>query len=334
MSAFSEFAAAAAAGIQFHFRRYYVVWLFFIVSVTGITALHEWVLSPPASFPVGTIIVIEKGSTAVSVARELSEAGLLKHPRVLEVFLRLSGADDSLRPGPYRFSSPQNALSIGVRLSLGDFGIPATRLTFIEGSTVRDMAAKIASTTLTVSRNDFISAAGPYEGYLFPDTYTFQPDATAESIVKDLRANFEENTKKFMQEAAEQRKSFSSIIVMASIIEKEARLEEERHMISGILWNRIARGMPLQVDAVFGYIFGRNTYSPSFEDLTVDSPYNTYKNKGLPPGPINNPGSAAIDAALHPTKSNYLFYLTGRDGVTRYAATYAEHIRNQERYLR
>ena len=104
-------------------------------------------------------------------------------------------------------------------------------------------------------------------------------------------------------------------------------------MIAGILWNRLERNMPLQADAVFGYIFDRDTYSPSFADLKVDSPYNTYTHKGLPPGPICNPGLDSIQAALHPAKTNYLYYLVDKNGVIHYATTYAEHRLNEQKYL-
>lgn len=105
-------------------------------------------------------------------------------------------------------------------------------------------------------------------------------------------------------------------------------------MVAGILYNRLKLGMPLQVDAVFGYIFGRDTYSPSFADLKVDSPYNTYTHKGFPPGPIANPGFDSLQAALHPAKTKYLYYLTGKDNLMHYATTYAGHQANQKRYLR
>ncbi|MBP9816793.1 MAG: endolytic transglycosylase MltG, partial [Candidatus Pacebacteria bacterium] len=103
--------------------------------------------------------------------------------------------------------------------------------------------------------------------------------------------------------------------------------------VSGILWNRIELGMPLQVDAVFGYIQDTQTYSPSFDDLEIESPYNTYRNKGLPPGPIANPGVNSILAAVTPTKTEYLYYLTGRDGKMYYAETFEAHKANRARYL-
>ena len=120
---------------------------------------------------------------------------------------------------------------------------------------------------------------------------------------------------------------------MASLVEKEARTIASRRLVAGILWNRLELGMPLQVDAVFGYIFNRETYSPSFADLTTESPYNLYLHKGLPPGPINNPGLDALGATLNPTKTDYLYYLTGTDNLMHYATTYAGHLANQRKYL-
>ena len=109
---------------------------------------------------------------------------------------------------------------------------------------------------------------------------------------------------------------------------------DNKRIVAGILSNRLELGMPLQVDAVFGYIFGRDTYSPSFEDLKVNSPYNTYLHVGLPPGPITNPGLDSLQAAAVPTKTDYLYYLTGSDNLMHYATTYVGHLANQNKYLR
>ncbi len=120
---------------------------------------------------------------------------------------------------------------------------------------------------------------------------------------------------------------------MASLLEREARTLKEKRMISGILWNRINKNMPLQVDAVFGYIFGKPTFSPSFADLKVKSSYNTYIHRGLPPGPISNPGLDSLLAAATPTKTAYLYYLTGTNGKMYYSKTLAEHNAHSVRYL-
>ena len=148
-----------------------------------------------------------------------------------------------------------------------------------------------------------------------------------------MRANFNTKIASSSRDIVASGHTLSDIVIVASLIEKEARTIANKRIVAGILWNRLALGMPLQVDAVFGYIFNRDTYSPSFEDLKVDSPYNTYTHTGLPPGPISNPGFDSIDATLHPTKTDYLYYLTGSDNLMHYATTYAGHQTNQRTYL-
>lgn len=331
MGTLRDFAAAAVSGLRLHIRRYGSVWsaslLLLLVLAGGSYAL----IAPPADFPAGSIYVIKEGTTGIAAARGLEAAHLIRHPAFLRAVLRIEGRN--VHAGAYRFAAPQDELSVALRLANGLFGIPPIHLTVVEGATVRDMAAKIAAAFPEISSADFISAAQPYEGYLFPDTYIFQPDATADTIVSAMRANFDAKIAVLESDITASGHSLSDIVTMASIIEKEADTPVDRRIIAGILWRRIALGMPLQVDAVFGYINNRATYSPSFADLAVDSPYNTYKYKGLPPGPIASPGLDSIEAALHPTKTNYLYYLTGKDGLMHYAATYAGQLANERKYL-
>lgn len=275
-----------------------------------------------------------QGEAAPAIARNLADAGVIAHPRVLRLLWRVSGTGGDIPAGAYRFAGPIWLPTVAWRLARGAHGIPPTRITFAEGTTVLDMAGKIAKAFPEISAPDFISAAQPYEGYLFPDTYTFEPSASAESITETLRDTFDAKMVRLSSDILASGHSLSDIVILASIVEREARTETDRHMIAGIMWNRIEKGMPLQVDAVFGYIYSRQTYSPSYHDLGVDSPYNTYRHKGLPPGPISNPGLSSIGAALHPTKTAYLFYLTGRDGLMHYATTYAGHTKNLRTYLR
>ncbi len=227
-------------------------------------------------------------------------------------------------------------------LIVSDFVFSSVRVTYPEGTSIREMALETAAAFPHISAMDFIRAASSSEGYLFPDTYLFSASTSAASIVSKMRENFDAKTATLAASVATQTASstsvqahsFSDIVIMASLLEKEVRTPENRRIVAGILWNRIERGMPLQVDAVFGYIFNRDTYSPSHEDLKVDSPYNTYTYKGLPPGPINNPGLDALDAALHPTDTKYLYYLTDKDGGIHFATTYAAHQANQKKYLK
>ena len=160
------------------------------------------------------------------------------------------------------------------------------------------------------------------EGYLFPDTYLFLPGAETEQIIGTMRDNFKKKAGDIAQD----------IVIMASLIEKEVPASDDRRIVSGILWKRLEIGMPLQVDAVFPYITGKREVL--LDDLKINSPYNTYLYKGLPPGPIANPGLDAIEAARNPKETPYLYYISGKDGKTHFAKTYEEHLKNKEKYLR
>lgn len=287
----------------------------------------------PSSFT-PTTVRIDAGTNLPTVAEQLGEAGVVSHPLILRLILRLSGESGHIRTGAYRFNTPQNVFTIADRLVTGAYGLPMTRITFIEGITVREAGEQVAASLLDITPDTFAAAAAGKEGYLFPDTYFFQPSADAVDVVKTMRANFTAQIAPLTGQIASSGHSLADIVTMASLVEKEARTSEDRKMVAGILWNRIKKGMPLQVDAVFGYIFNRDTYSPSYADLKVDSPYNTYTHQGLPPGPICNPGLDAIEAALNPTPSDYLYYLTDKNGVMHYAQTYAAQLTNEKKYLR
>ncbi len=174
------------------------------------------------------------------------------------------------------------------------------------------MATLLASKMQVFRRDLFLSDARSRQGYLFPDTYFFFPLTTAEEIVGELVSNFNNRIKKFEKDIESSGHSKEDIIIMASILEKEAKGKDDVYIISGILWKRIRLGMPLQVDAA----------------------KETYNNHGLPSKPIANPGTSTIDAALHPKDSPYLYYLHDRNGVTYYGKTFAEHKSNINKYLR
>src|SRR5690606_26432746 len=172
------------------------------------------------------------------------------------------------------------------------------------------------------------------EGHLFPDTYFVPVTATSEYAIRMFENNFERKVEDIREEVAQSGKDFNDILIMASIIEGEARAEKDMKIISGILWKRIEIGMPLQVDATFVYLLGKGTSDLTRADLETDSPYNTYLYKGLPPTPISNPGLAAIRAALSPTETEYLYFLTGDDGKMHYSKTHDEHVAKKSQYIK
>ena len=308
-------------------------WVVALICVLFFAGGYEALFAAPSDFPSGSVVTIAHGASAPSVAAQLAEARLIAHPSVLRFILRLSGTSTGVQAGAYRFAAPQDAFTIAVRLSTGAYGFPPVRLTFPEGITVREAAALVANALPEVSAQDFTKEAQSYEGFLFPDTYLFTPSADAASVVAAMRANFNTKIAPLLDQLRASDRSLSDTVILASLVEKEARTTANRRIVAGILENRLKLGMPLQVDAVFGYIFGRDTYSPSYADLKVDSPYNTYTHKGLPPGPIDNPGLDSLDAVINPTKTDYLYYLTGSDNQMHYATTYAEHQANRRKYL-
>jgi UPF0755 protein len=279
------------------------------------------------------VITIEQGEIFDSIATKFTEAGIVWSPALLRFAIRVVGDDTAIQAGSYVFYEPIGALALAERLVTGDLGADSISVTLPEGITVRDMATILNTHLPEFDADAFIREALPLEGYLFPDTYQFTPLISEKEIIARLHATFVEKLLPYEERIAEMPYDLHEIITMASILEKEARTPETKRRVAGVLWNRIEADMPLQVDAVFGYIFNRPTFHPSLEDLEIDSLYNTYRYRGLPPGPIGNPGIISIEAALTPTPSRYFFYLTGRDGVMYYAEDFEGHRENRRRYL-
>ena len=288
---------------------------------------------PPDGFPAGSIFTIKNGATLSGVAAELAAQNVISSPFFFSAFVRILAGETSLQAGRYVFDEPRNLFGIAYALITGTSGIPPVRITFSEGLSVREMSAHIAYVMPEFDAKTFEERARSFEGYLFPDTYLFPQGASADEVIARMRENFETKIGPLEAAIAASGHTRSDIVIMASLIEREARTSVDKRTVSGILWKRLSIGMPLQVDAVFGYIKRMDAYHPTLADLEIDSPYNTYQRPGLTPGPIANPGLESISAALDPAETNYLYYLTGRDGMMRYAKTFEEHKRNRARYL-
>ena len=253
---------------------------------------------------------------------------------VFKVLVWLQSPRAGVIAGDYLFTTRTNLWSVAKRLARGDFGIEYRRVTIPEGATAIEAGLLITKAIPKFDRKTFNQLIKDSEGYLFPDTYFFSPAITPAEAFATMRGNFEEKTNGLAPLIVRSGHSLEEIIIMASLLEEEAKNPEQRRVISGILWRRIAEEMPLQVDAVFPYIIGRNTFQLTRADLATDSPYNTYKYAGLPAGPISNPGLDAIIAALEPIESDYLFYLSDLSGKMHYAANFDDHVANKRKYLR
>lgn len=296
----------------------------------GIIVLSQ----PPESFPSERFdIHIQKGSSISSVAQDLYDHGAISSPFLFKLSAVLLSKNRGIHAGDYRFTEEQNTIRIAFRMVKGHQGQPKIRVVIPEGTNVYDMAYIYLKNLSDFNAPRFVSLAHEYEGYLYPDTYYFFANAKPEEIIDTMRDNFDEKIKTIEKELTAFGKPLEDVVIMASLVEKEAYADESRKIIAGILWRRLDIGMPLQVDAPFYYTTGKNG-GFTYDDLKVDTPYNTYINKGLPIGPISNPSIATIRDTIEPAKTNYLFYLTGNDGVMRYATTYDVHLTNKNTYLK
>ncbi len=308
-----------------------------IGALVALFALFFYFLSlnrPPEAFPRPYQLTIELGQGLFSISNELTADGAVRSERLFEFWMLLLGSDRSISEGLYYFEKPASAFELALRISGKQFGIEKKKVTFPEGFTFRDMAVRLGATFPEFDTKLFLELAAPYEGYLFPDTYSFFPNAKPDLVVTTLRNNFVRRTEKLKLDQDTSGRTMEEIITMASIVEREANGPEDRAVIAGILWKRFDMGTLLQVDAPFSVLLGKSSAELTKADLALESPFNTYRNKGLPPKPIANPGLAAIEATIHPTDSPYLFYLHDKEGTIHYARTYAEHLENIRRYLK
>jgi UPF0755 protein len=243
------------------------------------------------------------------------------------------GGTRGLKAGDYFFSEPLSVFSLSWRLTHSAYELEPVTITIPEGFNNREIATRLAEKLVRFDAGQFLREAKRREGYLFPDTYTFLPNEKPDRVIAALEENFMRRITPLEQDLSAFGRPLSDVVIMASLLEEEARTDDTRRKVAGILWKRLDVGMPLQVDAVFPYIFGDKPYDLTNGDLLVDSPYNTYKYPGLPPTPISNPGIDAIRAAIMPIVTPYWYYLSDKEGNMHYAVTHDAHLLNRERYL-
>lgn len=290
-------------------------------------------IAPPLYFPSDRIIRISEGQSIGEVGQYLKDKRVISSPIIFKIVNYLIPGENVIA-GNYIFRRPYTVLGVVWRITHGEYDIDTVKITIPEGATVDDISIIIAKRLTGFNRLNFLALTDDLEGYLFPDTYFFQPGTPEEMIVDEMVENFYRKIQSLKPAIDGSGKSLSDIITMASIVEKEAITEESRRIVAGILWRRIDIGMRLQVDAVFPYIIGKNTFDLTLKDLRNPSKYNTYRYEGLPPGPIANPGLESIEATIRPIESPYLFYLSDYDSEMHYAVDYDEHIANKNLYLR
>lgn len=291
-------------------------------------------IAAPFNFPTGAYVSIPVGNTLSETAHELKERGVIRSALVFEFWVRVFGAKHYVVAGEYFFPEGTSVFAVAHRLGRGDFQVDPARIRIPEGATVAEIGELLEEKIPGFNAAEFARAARGKEGYLFPDTYFFMSGQDIEAILGAFANNFSTHIAGIQRQIDAFGEPLSDVVIMASLLEREAPETYDRRVIAGILWKRISLGMPLQVDAVFPYIIGKNSLDLTRKDLKVDSPYNTYVNKGLPPGPIANPSLDAILAAVTPIRTNYLYYLSDAQGNMYYSATYAQHLAARDKYLR
>ncbi len=282
---------------------------------------------------------VKQGMTSGEIGTELEKHGVIESHTKFWFIAKINGYDNQIKTGMYELHPGMDPRDVLQKLVAGE----TTRIKFTipEGFRIRDIAKRLGDAGI-VDEKEFLKKAENYrpydyvekhdgtfyacEGFLFPDTYVLRSDYDVDSILKEMSSDFDQRlTPKLRARAKQMNLSIYELVTLASLVEKEAKFEEDRPKVAQVFLKRLKIGMPLQSDTTFQYLRDDPKEDLSLADTKVDSPYNTYQNKGLPPGPIASPGMAAIEAVLYPADTDYLYFVADRDGHNHYSTNYADH---------
>jgi UPF0755 protein len=283
-----------------------------------------------------TRVIIPRGASFAQAADSLARTGLIGSPRMFRLYGRVTGGDRNIKPGTYLLKHGTPWKDIVSALN-GGHGLVNT-ITIPEGYTLMQITPILARTlkvpmdsvqaavrdTALLARLDLPTPT--LEGYVFPDTYAFPLGTTARQAVREMVYSFERRWKpEWDSSLVDLKINRNDLVTMASIVEREARLPEERPVIAAVYYNRLRKGMLLQADPTIQYALGHHVGRVLYKDLEIASPYNTYIHKGLPPGPVASPGVASLAAAANPANVPYLYFVASKDGHHEFRMTLEEH---------
>ncbi len=333
--------------------------VFLILFSTGYY-FYEGIYKSPNSQKIEQSFVVGKGAGAKQIAMELTDEKIISDPYPFLVYLFFTDSYKKIKAGHYNLNSQMSGKEIADTIIDGK--IAKTKITVIEGWNIDQIGVYLQSQKITTQASLYKITGDPMnsippnlsediynrfsflkdkpkqaslEGYLFPETYYIEDDTDTENVVTKMISELDKKiTSQMREDIIKQNKNIFQIITMASIIEKEVKTLTDKKMISGILWNRIQIGQPLQADATVLYALNKNGANKVYTKYTeIDSPYNTYKYKGLPAGPICSPGLDSIIAAIYPTPNDYFYYLSKPDGTTIFNKNLEEHNIAKAKYL-
>jgi len=328
-----------------------------IIAGLGASAWFIFGILTPVKITAQSDFTIITGDGVHQISYNLKQKNIIRNQFIFETYVFLKDVGSNFRAGDYSLPEVINIKRLVDLLTSGE-AADNPEILVKEGDTIDDIDGSLAGqgqfkagdflSALKGLNQDFLSdrefltdkpATARLEGYLFPDTYSFFSYSSASDLIRKMLNNFDAKlTDDLRLEIKKQGKTIFDIITMASIVEKEVKIDQtnpgpDGHVVAGIFWKRLSAGMPLQSDATIKYEIKR---TPTAADLKIDSPYNTYLYQGLPPGPICNPGLAAIKAAIYPVESDYWFFLTelNKQGTVHYAKDFQEHEANIAKYLK
>ncbi|MBB3109958.1 UPF0755 protein [Paenibacillus phyllosphaerae] len=324
--------------------------------VVAAVALYIWNgLRPTAEGEVKQV-ELKSGMSPARFANELENQGIIRDAIIFSYYLRIKDEGDRFQAGVYELTPGMDKQAIIDKLNAGEtMKTETVRFTIPEGYTIEQIADTLSVDGI-VDKTAFLTLADTsrtwadtdeaghipdsadlehrLEGYLFPETYEMEKGSTAEQLIdrmlKELDRKLDSLPENWEEAMAERNVDFHQLLTIASLIEREVVVDKERPIVAGIIYNRLKEEMPLQIDATVQYLLDKQKERLLESDLDVESPYNTYKVKGLPPGPIASPSLKSIEAALYPEETDYLFYVTKKDGTNEhlFARTYSEHNKN------
>ena len=312
-------------------KLFFIFSLFFLIAILFITAIY---FPLEENSTTQKIVNIPSGTNAKEIVDVLEKNEIIrKNNYTFRILIKLSKLEDKLKFGEYNLSPSMNMLQILDKLVKGE--VIEHKITIPEGYTYTQIAELLDKKEIA-EKETFLKlledSEKSLEGYLFPDTYELPKQYGAENIVKVMLLNYNQIAieNKFADKAEKIGFSMEEIIILASIIEKESKFTKERRQVSSVFHNRLKKDIKLQSCASIQYILKEPKEKLEESDLKIDSPYNTYLYKGLPPGPISNPGLDSIMAALEPAEEDYLYFVLGENGRHIFSKTYQEHLKNKK----
>lgn len=333
-----------------NYRKIFIFCLSVFVVATFLLIWFQFMLNPKDKTSEAFVeFEVKNGKPAKELAQNMYEEGLIKNPIIFNLYAKMKGYDTKIKSGTYLLGPSMSPGEILNKMIRGDVLRREQKITIPEGYTLEKIAEIFHEHNL-LSKDEFLKTAkvvnfknkykfleplpceANLEGFLFPDTYFFPSGKSADYYIDVLLKRFNEVYFGRGYDLLQEKSGLTTfqIITLASIIEAEAKLADERPLISSVFHNRLKKGMALQSCATIEYVLKEHKEFLTLKDLEVDSPYNTYKYPGLPPGPIGSPGISSIEAALSPADSDFLYFVSNGDGSHTFSKTYAEHLKNKK----